>query len=224
MAMSFSPNSGAESPGGHSDVGTGQGDESEPPGNGSLLSRLGLISHEFREVGVSKQESESNSFSSNGSSTDMDMPEPNSIHQRAMNPQRIHLMLIEDNPGDVFLTRDIIEQMRLNCDLTVVEDGEKALQMLRRAERGSGGNQSLPDLVLLDLNLPRKTGREVLADIRDDPHLAHLPVVVLTSSGHTDDMAAMLGHGASSYMLKPMGRTDMMHALDLIASRRDEPV
>lgn len=218
MAMILSPKSSAANPGGHSASGTGQGDEPEPPGKGLIARRFGGSSHDLRPAADSSK----GGGATSDSSTKSGIPEPKSQNLSAPNSRRIHLMLIEDNPGDVFLTRDIIDQMRLNCDLTVVEDGEEAVQMLRRAERGTGKNRSLPDLVLLDLNLPRKTGREVLADIRDDPELAHLPVVVLTSSDHTDDMAAMLGHGASSYMLKPMGRADLMHVLDLIPTRRHE--
>lgn len=218
MAMSFSPNSGAESPGGHFEVGNNASDDSEPPGKGSFPGRCGFAPFNLGCVNASRPNIAA------GATNASEGPKTQPVFPALACDRRIRLMLIEDNPGDVFLTRDIIEQMHIDCDLTVVEDGEKAVELLRHAQHDAARQIPLPDLVLLDLNLPRKTGREVLADIRDDPELAHLPVVVLTSSDHTDDMAAMLGQGASSYMLKPMGRADMMHALDLIVPRRHDPV
>jgi two-component system response regulator len=107
----------------------------------------------------------------------------------------IKVLLVEDNPGDADLTREAFEESRLLIDLRVATDGVAAMQQLR-AEH--------PDLILLDLNLPRKNGTEVLAEIRADPELKHIPVVVLTSSTAEQDVVKSYQLGANCYVTKPV--------------------
>lgn len=107
----------------------------------------------------------------------------------------IKVLLVEDNPGDADLTREAFEECRLLIDLRVATDGVAAMQQLR-AEH--------PDLILLDLNLPRKNGTEVLAEIRADPDLKHIPVVVLTSSTAEQDVVKSYQLGANCYVTKPV--------------------
>lgn len=118
-------------------------------------------------------------------------------------PEPIHVLLVEDDPGDVTLTRESLRECKVKVNLWVVKDGEEAMQFLRKAERFSGA--LTPDLVLLDLNLPRKDGREVLAEIKSDPGLKNIPVVVLTTSNAEDDIGRTYALGANCYITKPIG-------------------
>src|SRR5919201_1304379 len=94
--------------------------------------------------------------------------------------QRFEILLVEDNPGDVLLTKEAFQEGRLAHHLSVVEDGEEAIRFLRR--QGKHEHAPRPDLILLDLNLPKKDGRELLAEVKSDPALRHIPVIVLTTS------------------------------------------
>ena len=111
------------------------------------------------------------------------------------------ILLVEDNPGDVVLTKTALEQNKLDNQLHVVEDGEAAMAFLR-GEPGYA-DAPRPDLVLLDLNLPRKDGREVLAEIKSHPELKSIPVVILTSSQSRDDITRTYELGANAYVAKP---------------------
>jgi CheY-like chemotaxis protein len=108
------------------------------------------------------------------------------------------VLLVEDNYGDVLLTREACEKVATPIRLSVAKDGEEALAMLR------GGGQVLPDLVLLDLNLPRLDGREVLHAIKSDPSLQRIPVIVLTSSKADIDILKSYDLKANSYIVKPV--------------------
>jgi two-component system, chemotaxis family, response regulator Rcp1 len=114
----------------------------------------------------------------------------------------IHVLLVEDNPGDVELTRESFAAGRLHLELSVAEDGEQALQFLRR--RGRFATAERPDLILLDLNLPRRDGRQVLAEIKGDADLKLIPVVVLTSSEAETDVVKSYDLGANCYVSKPL--------------------
>src|ERR1017187_1274036 len=92
----------------------------------------------------------------------------------------INILLVEDNPGDSDLAREALESSKMNNNLQVVDDGEKAMAFLR--QEGSYADAPRPDLILLDLNLPKKDGRQVLAEIKSDEHLKRIPVVILTTS------------------------------------------
>lgn len=115
----------------------------------------------------------------------------------------VDVLLVEDDPGDVDLARETLEQSKILVNLHVVEDGVKALQFLRK--QGAYADVPHPDLILLDLNLPRKDGREVLHDIKSDPVLKYLPVVVLTTSEAEEDILKSYGLGANCYVTKPVG-------------------
>ena len=117
--------------------------------------------------------------------------------------QPIRVLLVEDNPADADLTRETLEMSKLRLDIDTVEDGAEALSLLsQRAEMSPG---ALPDLILLDLNLPKVNGREVLAAIRRHEVLRHIPVVVLTSSNAEADIVKSYEIGANCYVTKPVG-------------------
>jgi chemotaxis family two-component system response regulator Rcp1 len=114
----------------------------------------------------------------------------------------IDILLIEDNPGDVRLTREALNDSKISNTLTVVEDGVEALAFLRR--EGKYVNALRPDLVLLDLNMPRKDGREVLTEIKADARLSSIPVVVLTTSEAEEDILRSYDLHANCYVTKPV--------------------
>ncbi|WP_126443918.1 response regulator [Sulfuricystis multivorans] len=111
-------------------------------------------------------------------------------------------LLVEDNPGDVRLTREALKESKLKNNLSVVGDGVEALAFLRRQPPYE--NAPRPDVILLDLNLPRKSGREVLAEIKTDPDLRRIPVVVITSSEAEQDVIASYDLHVNCYVTKPV--------------------
>jgi chemotaxis family two-component system response regulator Rcp1 len=114
----------------------------------------------------------------------------------------IEILLVEDNPGDVRLTIEALKEGKLRNHMSVVGDGEAALSYLRKE---AGYEDAVrPDLVLLDLNLPRKDGREVLADMKSDPDLRRIPVVVLTTSEAEEDILKTYNLHANCYITKPV--------------------
>jgi CheY-like chemotaxis protein len=114
----------------------------------------------------------------------------------------IEILLVEDDPGDVLITSEALEQSKLVNNLHTVENGEEAVAFLRR--EGTYGDAVRPDLVLLDLNLPRRDGREVLAEIKADPDLRRIPVVVLTTSSAEEDVLRSYDLHANAYITKPV--------------------
>ena len=114
----------------------------------------------------------------------------------------VEILLVEDNPGDVRLTREALKEGKIHVHLSVASDGEQALAFLRR--QGPHAAAPRPDLILLDLNLPRKGGREVLAEIKADAPLRRIPVVVLTSSQAEQDILASYDLNANCYITKPV--------------------
>lgn len=114
----------------------------------------------------------------------------------------IEILLVEDNPADVRLTREALKEVRVKARLHVVHDGVEALDFMRRA--GKYASAPRPHLVLLDLNLPRKNGRQVLAEIKRDTALRRIPVVVLTTSSADEDIAACYQLRANCYVTKPV--------------------
>ena len=114
----------------------------------------------------------------------------------------IQILLVEDSPGDVRLTQEVLRNARIANDLHVVGDGEEAMAFLRR--EGEHAGKPRPDLVLLDLNLPRKDGREVLGEISADPDLRTLPVIVLTTSEAERDILRSYELSANAYITKPI--------------------
>lgn len=128
----------------------------------------------------------------------------------------IEILLVEDNPGDVRLVREALNHNKLANPLTVVEDGEEAMAALRTEGRFAG--KARPDLVLLDLNLPRKDGREVLAEMKADPELKKIPVVVLTSSQSEADVLTSYELHANCYVVKPVALQDFVTVIRQIRS------
>jgi len=114
----------------------------------------------------------------------------------------VEVLLAEDNPGDVMLTKKALEQGKLANNLHVVTDGVEALEYLR--QDGEYADEPRPDLVLLDLNMPRKDGQDVLEELQDDPELGRIPVVVLTSSESEEDIARSYELNANAYLTKPV--------------------
>ncbi len=114
----------------------------------------------------------------------------------------VEILLIEDNPGDADLTREGLKSGKVKNNLNVVEDGEEALAYLRR--QGKHALAPRPDLILLDLNLPRKDGRQVLAEIKSDPALRQIPVVVLTTSKAEQDIIKAYDLNANCFVSKPV--------------------
>ena len=112
------------------------------------------------------------------------------------------ILLVEDNPGDVRLTRETLQDFEVLNHLSVVGDGVEAMAFLRR--EGKYVHASRPDLILLDLNLPRKDGREVLTEIKVDEHLKRIPVVILTTSSAEEDILNTYEHHANCYIKKPV--------------------
>ncbi len=121
----------------------------------------------------------------------------------SMDPRRtLRLLLVEDNPGDVRLTIEALKEGRVRNRLSVARDGVEAIAFLRR--QGPHAQAPRPDLILLDLNLPRRDGREVLADIKDDAVLRRIPVVVLTTSKAEEDILRTYDLHANCYITKPV--------------------
>lgn len=116
--------------------------------------------------------------------------------------QGIEILLVEDNPGDVRLTREALKDGKIVNNLHVAEDGVDALAFLRR--EGKYHNAVRPELILLDLNLPKKDGREVLAEIKADKELKRIPVVILTSSAAEQDIVKSYNLHANCYVTKPV--------------------
>lgn len=114
----------------------------------------------------------------------------------------IEILLVEDNPGDVRLTMEAFNESKVNNRVRTVRDGVEALAFLRR--EGRYGNAFRPDIILLDLNLPKKNGREVLAEIKEDPNLKRIPVVILTTSEAEQDILKAYNLHANCYITKPV--------------------
>jgi CheY-like chemotaxis protein len=119
-----------------------------------------------------------------------------------MNANLIEILLVEDDPGDVLLIRESFADQKVGNTLTVVNDGVEAMAFLRA--EGPNAGRARPDLVVLDLNLPRKNGIEVLAEIKGDPELSPMPVVVLTTSEAEEDILSSYRLHASAYITKPV--------------------
>jgi two-component system, chemotaxis family, response regulator Rcp1 len=120
----------------------------------------------------------------------------------------IQVLLVEDNPGDVRLTKEALKEGKLLNQLTVVGDGVEALSFLRK--EGKYADALQPELILLDLNLPKKDGREVLAEIKADPNLRRIPVVVLTTSSAEEDILRIYDLHANCYITKPVDLEQFM--------------
>ena len=118
------------------------------------------------------------------------------------NGRPIEILLVEDNPGDVRLTREALKEAKVRNNLSVVSDGVEAMAFLRR--EGVYSTAPRPDIVLLDLNLPRKDGRQVLTEVKADPELRRIPVVILTTSKAEEDILKTYDLHANCFITKPV--------------------
>lgn len=133
-----------------------------------------------------------------------------------MGGRSVEILLVEDNPGDVRLTREVLKEGKIGNNLHVAADGVEALAFLRREGEHAGAPR--PDIILLDLNLPRKNGREVLEEIKEDPDLRQIPVVVLTTSEAEQDVVKAYTLHANCYISKPV---DLDQFINVIRSIED---
>jgi CheY-like chemotaxis protein len=126
----------------------------------------------------------------------------------------IEILLVEDNAADVRLTREAFDDAKVLNNLNVVGDGVEAMAYMRR--EGKYGNATRPDLVLLDLNMPRKDGREVLAEVKADPDLMRIPVVILTVSKAEEDVLKSYNLHANCYISKPVNLAQFLKVVESI--------
>ncbi|ADV68921.1 response regulator [Deinococcus maricopensis] len=128
-----------------------------------------------------------------------------------MNHTPIEILLVEDNEPDILLTQEAFEEARVANHLHVARDGVEALEFLRR--EGEFAGKPRPDVILLDINMPRKNGLEVLEELKGDPDLRSIPVVVLTTSQADEDILRSYQSHASSYIVKPVGFDNFYDAI-----------
>ena len=128
----------------------------------------------------------------------------------------IHILLVEDNEGDVILTLEALKQAKLRNKISVVRDGEQALSFLYK--EGKYQSEESPHLILLDINLPKVDGKEVLARIKNDPYLKKIPVVILTTSSSEKDILEAYNNHANCYVTKPV---DLNKFIDVIHTVED---
>jgi CheY-like chemotaxis protein len=128
--------------------------------------------------------------------------------------QAIEVLLVEDDPGDVLMTQEAFKDYKIANHLNVVTNGEDAIAYLRRT--GDYADAAVPDLVLLDLNLPRRDGREVLRDVKSDAELRRIPIVVLTTSDAEEDVLASYDLHANAYVRKPVDFEQFVAAVQAI--------
>ena len=127
------------------------------------------------------------------------------------------ILLAEDDPGDQELTRRALEQSRIRNELYIVEDGEEALNyLLRRGEYEDPASSPKPDLMLLDLNMPKMDGKQLLEQMRADPNLRRIPVVALTTSKQENDIIRTYDLGANSYIVKPVDMDQFVNAIKVL--------
>ena len=126
----------------------------------------------------------------------------------------VEILLVEDNPGDVRLTQEALKEGKVYNNLHWAKDGVEALEFLRR--QGKHAKAPRPDIILLDLNLPKKDGREVLAVVKNDADLKHIPVVVLTTSEAEEDVLKSYSLHANCYVTKPVDLEKFIHVVQSI--------
>jgi len=116
----------------------------------------------------------------------------------------IEILLVEDNPGDVRLTLEALKESKVSNNISVASDGVEALDFIRGLGKYSDPKPPCPDIILLDLNLPKKTGIEVLTEIKNDDEYKHIPVVILTTSKDEEDILKTYTYHAAAYVTKPV--------------------
>ncbi len=131
-----------------------------------------------------------------------------------LSPDRMNVLVVEDNEDDVMIIKRAMRKSEFKCDLYFAYDGEQALDFLHK--QGEFDDAPKPDLVLLDLKLPKANGLEVLADIKQDERLRRIPVIVLTNSERDEDMVRAYDSGAASYMTKPVDSKDFERLIQTV--------
>ncbi|QWR78471.1 response regulator [Candidatus Magnetomonas plexicatena] len=131
-----------------------------------------------------------------------------------MNTKQIEVLLVEDDPGDIDLMVEGLQGSKVLVNLGIVGDGEEAMLYLRKV--GKYAKNPTPDLILLDLNLPKKDGRDVLREIKTDDNLKHIPVIVITTSDAEQDIVKSYNLGANSYVTKPVGFEEFIKVVNTI--------
>jgi chemotaxis family two-component system response regulator Rcp1 len=128
---------------------------------------------------------------------------------------QIHILLVDDNEGDILLTREALEEARIINRISIAYDGMQAIDLLKKAARVAG---DMPDLILLDINLPKMNGTEVLSIIKTDPDLKRIPVIMLTTSSSEKDILASYENYANCYITKPV---DLERFMDVVRTIED---
>ena len=136
------------------------------------------------------------------------------IYNMADMARPIELLLVEDNPGDIRLAKEMFKEANLKLNLTVAEDGVQAMDYLKRV--CSDPRMPKPELIILDLNLPRKDGREVLSEIKSSEELKRIPVIILTSSTSAEDVNRAYGEHANCYIAKPVDLDEFARIVRII--------
>ena len=128
--------------------------------------------------------------------------------------QAIEVLLVEDDEGDIELTREALLDSKLSVNLRIAKDGIEALAYLKQTENSD--SPRLPDLILLDLNLPRKDGREVLHEVKENPNFKRIPVIVLTTSDAEEDILRSYNLGVNCYVQKPVGMEEFIRIVKVL--------
>jgi chemotaxis family two-component system response regulator Rcp1 len=136
------------------------------------------------------------------------------IFNRADMARPIELFLVEDNPGDIRLAKEMFKEAKIKLNLTVAEDGEQAMDYLKKL--CSDPRMPKPELIILDLNLPKKDGREVLAEIKNSEEMKCIPVIVLTSSTSSEDVSKAYGEHANCYIAKPVDLDEFARIIKIV--------
>jgi CheY-like chemotaxis protein len=129
--------------------------------------------------------------------------------------QQIHILLVDDNEGDILLTREALEEARIISKISIAYDGIQAIDLLKKSALVAG---AMPDLILLDINLPKMNGTEVLSIIKNDPDLRRIPVIMLTTSSSEKDILASYDNYANCYITKPV---DLDRFMDVVRTIED---
>lgn len=130
--------------------------------------------------------------------------------------RKAHILLVEDNEGDILLTLEAFEESKIKVDVSVVRNGQEALDFL--FQQGKYQEATMPDIILLDINLPIYNGHEVLMKIKADNNLKKIPVIMLTTSSNSKDIALAYENGCNSYVKKPLEMEDFLKAILQIES------
>ncbi len=128
--------------------------------------------------------------------------------------KHIHILLVEDNEGDILLTTEALEEGKIINDVSVARDGEEAIDFLNKS--GAFSDASTPDLILLDVNLPKMNGHEVLEYIKSTEHLKHIPVIILTTSSSHKDILYAYKNFANAFITKPVDVDDFIKVLTTV--------